>query len=153
MLGYEWISDEFNKRVRLAVGKDIPIAWKNKKFVPDQKKVWLKVMLAPTSESMVTLGDSGHNELPGFYQVAIFSPLNTGTQKQSEILDSLRKTFKLGTRFVCPEDYTLRITGFDFSQGGQMSLNDFTRGGVEENWDANFITIYWSAREPRNTED
>ncbi|WPJ68568.1 hypothetical protein OMDBNIEC_00082 [Salmonella phage STP-SP5] len=149
MLSNEFINDAFNKLLREAVGADIGIAWKNKKFVPKPDQVWLKAINAPSSTYSVTLGDNGHNELPGFYQVTIYSPLNTGTVKQNQILDSVRKKFKLGSRIPCPDDHTIRIVSLDFSQGGQTSLNDFTKGGVDDNWDVNFITIYWSAREPR----
>ena len=149
MLGYDFINDAFNKMLREAVGPDIGIARKNKKFTPKANQMWLKAINAPASTYAATLGDNGLNEIPGFYQVTVYSPLNTGTSKQNQILDSIRKKFKLGLRIPCPDDHTIRIVSLDFSQGGQTSLNDFTKGGVEDNWDVNFITIYWSAREPR----
>lgn len=149
MFEYDFINEALNKMLREAVGKEIGIAWKNKKFTPKPDQVWLRAINAPASAYPVTLGDKGHNEMTGFYQVTTFSPLNTGTTKQNQILDSVRKKFKLGLHVPCPEDHSLRITGVDFSQGGQTSLNDFAKGGIEDNWDVNFITIYWSAREPR----
>lgn len=149
MLSNEFINESFNKMLREAVGKDIGIAWKNKKYVPKPDEVWLKAINAPSSTYAATLGDNGQNELPGFYHVAIHSPLNSGTSAQNQILDSIRKKFKLGLHIPCPDNHTLRIISLDFSQGGQTSLNDFTKGGVQDNWDVNFITIYWSAREPR----
>lgn len=150
MLEMDYISDKLNEMLREAVGPSIGIAWKNKKYVPKADEVWLKAINAPSSTFAVTLGDAGSNEMPGFYQVGIYSPLNDGTPKQNQILDLVRKKFKLGSRIPCPDDHSLRIVSLDFSQGGQTSLGDFTRGGVEDNWDVNFITIYWTAREPRN---
>ena len=117
MLGYDFINDAFNKMLREAVGPDIGIAWKNKKFTPKANQMWLKAINAPASTYAATLGDNGLNEIPGFYQVTVYSPLNTGTSKQNQILDSIRKKFKLGLRIPCPDDHTLRIVSLDFSQG------------------------------------
>jgi len=151
MIDVGWLEDTFNA-ILLKALPNTPIAWKNRKFTPPDRGCFVRAIMIPTDDRAVTLGDIGHNQLNGMYTVQIYSELNAGTKDQNVILTTLKREFNIGRYIPTPVDYTLKITSRDYSTGGQTSLNDFGKGGVEDNWDVNFITVYWSAREPRNED-
>lgn len=148
-----WISDSLNKALVDEIGSDFPIAWKNIKFIPTQEQMWLKAIFIPASDYSITLGPTGYNELVGMYQINVMSPLDSGSQKALGVIARLRNLFYVGKQFSVTTGYMLRIRERSYSSGGQTTMNDFGQGGVDGIWDTNFITVYWSAREPRKLEE
>lgn len=125
------------------------MAWKNLTFDASGFKVWLKIINTPSSEDPVTLGPYGDNEMRGFLQIGIYSQLNIGIEESNAVLGHVSKIFSVPRQLQAPDGCMLRLTRKTFSQGGQTSIADFTRGGVEGVWDAQYVTIYWLAREPK----
>ncbi len=147
---FDWVEDLLFRHLTAGLPDLIPVmAWKNLTFDPAGLKVWLKVMNAPTTEEGITLGPTGDNELRGFLQIGVYSELGTGTTESNEVYGRVSKRFDVPQRLAGPEGTLLRFTSKGYSQGGQTSLGDFTKGGTEGVWDANYITIYWLAREPK----
>ncbi|MEG0322887.1 MAG: phage tail terminator-like protein [Raoultibacter sp.] len=146
---FAWITDAINSQLNKAIS-GIPIAWPNLTYEPTVGEAWCKAMVVPTSEYGVTCGDTGENNITGMLQVQINTAINTGITESNRIKALIANSFRLGLHLPAPEDCHLRITGQDYSSGGQTSLNDFTKGGTENDWSVDFITIYWSARKPRN---
>lgn len=150
---FDWIPDTLKSLVVTALpdlAEEDRIYWKNWEFTPPQDKVWVKPIFIPAEEAAITLGDNGDNETNGFFQITIYAPINTGETEANEICKRLNTAFAIPKRLPAPEGCMLRLTNKGFSTGGQTSVNDFGKGGAEENWDVNFITVYWLAREPRS---
>lgn len=149
---FSWIPDALKSMVVAAVpdlAEEDRIYWKNWTFTPDPTKPWIKPVFIPAEEYGVTLGDNGDNETNGFFQINIYSPINIGDELSQELCRRLNAAFKIPQRIPAPEGCMLRLTNKGFSTGGQTSVNDFGKGGADDNWDVNFITVYWLAREPR----
>lgn len=147
---FDWVEDAILGHLYASLpemkGK---IALKNVTFDASQHKLWLKVINTPSSEYVATLGDTGDNEYVGFVQLGVYTAIGVGQVETKEVLGKLGKAFRVPQHLQAPENCLLRLTRKDFSQGGQTSISDFTRGGTEKMWDANYITVYWLAREPR----
>lgn len=150
---FDWVEDLVKSHLAAAIPDLIAsnsVAWKNWTFDPAGRTVWLKVINTPVTEEGVTLGPTGDNELRGYLQVGVYSELNTGTAESNEVYGRVSKAFDVPFRLAGPTtDSFVRFTSKGYSQGGQTSIGDFTRGGTEGVWDANYITIYWLAREPK----
>lgn len=128
------------------------VAHKNLTFDPSNLTLWLKVINTPVSEYSASLGPTGDNECVGFLQFGIYSELGAGMVEANTLKRKLNKSFSVPKQLAIQEAPTgcmLRLTRKDFSQGGQTSISDFTRGGTEKMWDADYLTVYWLAREPR----
>lgn len=125
------------------------MAWKNLTFDPAGRNVWLKIINAPVTEDAITLGPTGHKELRGFLQIGIYTAITEGTVESEIAYNRVNEIFDTPQWLSAPTDCVLRLTNKGFSQGGQTSIADFTRGGTEGVWDANYLTIYWLAREPK----
>lgn len=128
------------------------VAHKNLTFDPSALTLWLKVINTPASQYSASLGPTGDNELVGFVQFGVYSELGIGMAEANAIKRKINKAFRTPSGIAvpgAPVGSMLRLTRKDFSQGGQTSVSDFTRGGTEKVWDADYITVYWLAREPR----
>lgn len=149
-MAFEWVKDLIQGHYAsgLPEYKDVT-AWKNLKFDPANRILWLKVINAPITEDSATLGIHGDNELEGFLQIGIYQLAGTGTKEADEAINKLNSLFATPQRLSAPPGCLLRLTSKMSSQGGQTSIADFTTGGTEGLWDANYLTIYWLAREPR----
>ncbi len=148
----DWIPDTLNARLLQAL-PDMrnDIAWRNFKFNPSNDSCWIQPLNIPTNEGIATLGNNGHNQLTGFYQIGVFAPLNTGVVETNRILTALRLAFPVRVYFDAPPDCTFKTVSNGYSTGGQVTLSDAGEGGIQGNWDASFFTVYWLAREPRNS--
>lgn len=150
MYPFDWVEDTLKSHL----ADNYPemqdaMAWKNLTFDPKGHKVWLKIINTPSVEEGITLGPTGDNEMRGFLQIAIYTELNIGMESTKEVLGRVGKIFDIPQRLPAPEACMLRLLRKTFSQGGQTSVADFTRGGKEGYWDAQYVTIYWLAREPK----
>lgn len=149
-MSFDWVEDQI---LGLLAGglpqyaKDI--AWKNLKFDPASRILWLKIINTPITEDVATLGDEGENELRGFVQIGIYQKAGTGTKKSKEALSAINTLLAIPRRLNAPIGCMLRLTNKTSGAGGQTSLADTTAGGTEGLWDANYLTVYWLAREPR----
>lgn len=148
---FDWVEDLIQSHLVAGLPDMVPqMAWKNLTFDPAGLNVWLKIINAPITEEGITLGPTGDNELRGFLQVGIYTPIGDGTTEGKEVYGRVSKTFDVPQRLVGPtSDSFVKFYSKGYSQGGQTSIGDFTRGGTEGVWDANYITIYWLAREPK----
>lgn len=153
MYPFSWVEDALFSHLYASlpelVGK---VAHKNLTFDASTHTLWLKAINTPASEYGATLGDYGDNELVGFLQLGIYSELGVGMVEANELKGKLGAAFKIPQHIQIPNapiGSLLKLTRKDFSQGGQTSVSDFTRGGTEKSWDADYITVYWLAREPR----
>lgn len=130
-----------------------PIAWPNKEFDPTTVStasgIWLQCAFVPASDYGVTLGDAGADEVTGFFQVTINAPANKGDISTIDMIDLLRSGFKVGATLT-NQDQAVRITNRDYSHGGQTTTNEYSAGGASGVWFSSYVTIYWSARHPRN---
>lgn len=148
---FDWVEDQVYGLVRDSLPTLVPdIAWKNLTFDPAGRKVWLKVVNAPITEEGITLGPTGDNELRGFLQIGVYSPIGDGSTERREAYGAVSKGFDIPKTIAGPDAGTiLRFYSKGYSQGGQTSIGDFTRGGIEGVWDVDYITVYWLAREPK----
>jgi hypothetical protein len=155
---FDWVEDIIFKHLLTVVpeakesspGKrDGIVAWKNLPFEPQKFKLWLKVINAPITESAATLGVHGDNNYQGFLQIGVYQKIGTGTKESKAMINRLNAGFPYPFQFNAPPGCILRVEGKGASSGGQTSVNDFTTGGTENVWDADYITVYWLAREPR----
>lgn len=147
---FDWVEDLLKSQlVQSYPDKVRDMAWKNLTFDPAGRRVWLKIINAPATEQGVTLGPTGDNELRGYLQIAVYSELNVGIKDAQEVLGRVSAIYDVPKTIPAPTGCLLRLTSKGYSQGGQTSIADFTRGGVEGNWDAQYITVYWLAREPK----
>ena len=149
-MSFEWVEDALNSH--LAGGAGIyadDIAWKNLPFEPGDRSLWLKSNIVPALEGVATLGKHGENEYLGFMQIGIYQRINEGTVESSAARNLLNQLFAVPQRLQAPEGCMLRLERKTFNSGGQTSMADMSAGGTESVWDANYITIYWLAREPR----
>lgn len=148
---FDWVEDLIYGRVATGLPDLVPdIAWKNLTFDPAGRTVWLKVINAPITEEGITLGPTGDNELRGFLQVGIYTPIGEGSVERKEAYGRVSNLFDVPLTLAGPNAGTLvRFYSKGYSQGGQTSIGDFTRGGTEGVWDADYLTIYWLAREPK----
>lgn len=147
---FDWVEDVLMRHLYESLPDlHTQIALKNVTFDPSPFTLWLKVIHTPASEYPITLGDAGDNECVGFVQFGVYGALGTGTVETKEVLGRVNKAFNVPKHLQAPDGCLLRLERKDFSQGGQTSISDFTRGGTEKAWDANYITVYWLAREPR----
>lgn len=149
-MAFEWVEDNI---LGLIAG-GLPqyandIAWKNLKFDPARRILWLKVINVPVTEDSATLGLHGENEYVGFVQIGVYQKAGTSTVKAAEALHALNTLLAIPRRLNAPPGCLLRLTNKMSGQGGQTSLADTTAGGTEGLWDAQYLTVYWLAREPR----
>ena len=152
-LPYEWVEDNLVTRLMQGWPEVVSggqVAFKNSTFNPAGRNMWLKFINTPVDENPVTLGLHGHNEMRGFLQIGIYVPIGEGQTASREALFKLREIYKAPATVPAPNDCYMQLTSLGFSQGGQTSIADFTRGGTEKEWDANYLTVYWLAREPRS---
>lgn len=149
-MAFEWVEDEI---LGLLAGglpqyaKDI--AWKNLKFDPAGRILWLKIINTPIAEDAATLGIHGENELQGFVQIGIYQKAGSGIKQSREAVRIINQLLAIPRRLDAPPGCLLRLTNKTSGQGGQTSLADTTAGGTEGLWDAQYLTVYWLAREPR----
>ena len=149
-MSFEWVEDSLSSQLLAGMGqyaKDI--AWKNLPFEPGDRSLWLKSSIVPAQEGVATLGKHGENEYLGFLQIGIYQRINEGTAQSAEVRNLINRLFPVPGRLQAPEGCMLRVERKTFSSGGQTSMADLSAGGTEVVWDANYITIYWLAREPR----
>lgn len=125
------------------------IAWKNLKFDPQNRILWLKITYVPITEDAITLGIHGDNELKGFLQIGVYQKAGTGSKESDLALNKINELFSIPRQLSAPAGCTFRLTSKTSGQGGQTSLADSSAGGTEGLWDSNYLTIYWLAREPR----
>lgn len=150
MYPFDWVEDALKSHLVNNYPEMInQMAWKNLTFDPAGRTVWLKIINTPSIEEGITLGPTGDNEFRGFLQIGIYTELNTGVSETQEVMGKLNHIFRLPQHLQAPEACMLKLQHKTFSQGGQTSVADFTRGGAEGVWDANYVTIYWLAREPK----
>lgn len=148
---FSWVEDLiYGHLVAGLPDKVDDMAWKNLTFDPAGRTVWLKVINAPITEEGITLGPTGDNELRGFLQIGIYSAIGTGSTESKEVYGRVSERFNVPQRLAGPtDDSFVKFTSKGYSQGGQTSIGDYTRGGTEGVWDAEYITVYWLAREPK----
>lgn len=149
-MAFEWVKDTVQGYIANGLPEYVKdMAWKNLKFNPANRILWLKVIYVPITEDAVTLGIHGDNELKGFIQIGVYQKAGTGTKEADTALNRINELMKIPMHLSAPEGCILRLTSKSSGQGGQTSLADTTAGGTEGLWDANYITVYWLAREPR----
>ena len=147
---FDWVEDLLKSHlVKSYPDKKNAMAWKNLTFDPAPHRVWLKIINTPVNETPITLGGGGDNELRGFLQIAVYSKLNIGIEEAREVLGRVSLAYDVPQTIPAPTGCLLKLTSKSYSQGGQTSIADFTRGGTEGNWDAQYVTVYWLAREPK----
>lgn len=148
---FDWVDDLVQSRIAQGLPDLIDaIAWKNLTFDPAGRTVWLKVINAPITEEGITLGPTGDNELRGFLQIAVYTPVGAGTTDSRNVLSRISQIFDIPVTVPGPTLGTiLRYKSKGYSQGGQTSIGDFTKGAIEGVWAVDYITIYWLAREPK----
>lgn len=152
-LPYEWVEDALVASLVQnwpEVISEKRVAFKNLAFEAQGLNMWLKFINTPVEEKAITLGDDGHNELRGFLQIGIYVPIGEGVVASRDALFKLRQIYKAPASVPAPPDCYMKLTSLGYSQGGQTSIADFTRGGTEKEWDADYLTVYWLAREPRS---
>jgi hypothetical protein len=149
-MAFEWVKDTVQGFIAAGLGefaKDT--TWKNLPFDPAGRKLWLKIIYVPVTEDAATLGVNGENELKGFVQIGVYQQAGTGTMESDEALDKINALLAIPQRLNAPVGCLLRLTSKTSGQGGQTSTADTSAGGTEGLWDANYVTVYWLAREPR----
>lgn len=150
MYPFYWVEDTLKSQLVKSMPDMVDnMAWKNLTFDPAGRTVWLKIINSPVSAQGVTLGPYGDNEMRGFIQIGVYSKLDTGIELSREMIGRIETAFPIPSRLPTATGNLLRLTSKGYSQGGQTSVADFTRGGVEGNWDVQYITVYWLAREPK----
>ena len=147
---FNWVEDKILGLLASGLPDYAPdIAWKNLKFDPAGRILWLKIINTPITEDAATLGINGENELQGFVQIGVYQKAGTGNKQAKEALEKINELLAIPRRLNAPPGCLLRLTNKTSGQGGQTSLADTTAGGTEGLWDANYLTVYWLAREPR----
>lgn len=148
---FDWVEDLIYGHLASGLPDKVnDMAWKNLTFDPAGRTVWLKVINAPITEEGITLGPTGDNELRGFLQIGIYTAVGQGIVESKEVYGRVSECFNVPQRLAGPtNDSFVKFTSKGYSQGGQTSIGDFTRGGTEGVWDADYITVYWLAREPK----
>lgn len=147
---FDWVEDSIMSQLWVSVPSvEGIIALKNLPFTPSSHKLWLKLIYAPITENAITLGLNGDNELRGFVQIGIYQKIGTGEKETKAMMKELNNAFSVPMQLNAPPGCLLRLDSKGSSAGGQTSINDFTTGGREEVWNANYLTVYWLAREPR----
>lgn len=125
------------------------VSFKNVPFKPKADKPYLRASILVGEKYSVTLGESGHLEFKGFYQVDIRTPKGQGTEFQNKAIDLLNVAFKIGLHLQTPIDHMLKLTSNTYNTGGQTTVSDATRGAIENEWDVTYFTVNWLAREPK----
>lgn len=77
-----------------------PTAYEVRDFQPPANGFWARVQNFPAESSVRSLGDNGHDNVTGFFQIDFFVPENTGTSKLHEFADSVLDYFTHGRRFT-----------------------------------------------------
>lgn len=83
-----------------ALGLNLPTAYEMRDFTPPSSGMWARVLNAPATRSVRTLGDGGEDNITGFFQVDIFTPENSGTAPVLRVMDRVHEYFKIGRAHV-----------------------------------------------------
>lgn len=75
------------------------IAWENASFSPPADAPWARFTFVPARPDAASLGTGGMDEVTGFVQIDLNYPQGTGESVVMGKYDSLRNTFKTGSRF------------------------------------------------------
>lgn len=75
------------------------IGWENMDFRPPAGSAWAAFHFVPTQPEVYTLGESGRDQMDGFVQIDLSFPLNAGPAAALQKADSIRQTFKAGSKF------------------------------------------------------
>lgn len=83
-----------------ALGLDLPTAYEARDFSPPASAPWARVLNVPADKFVRSLGDSGQDNVTGFFQMDFFVPENTGTAGLHGYADTALDYFKNGRRFT-----------------------------------------------------
>lgn len=149
-MAFNWVKETLLGYVTNSLPDLIPdMAFKNLPFEPGNRKLWLKLMYVPVTEEAETLGIHGDNGYHGYLQIGVYQRINEGTDLAEATLNRLDSLLAIPQRIAAPPGCMLRLERKMSGQGGQTSEADMATGGTETVWDANYLTIFWLAREPR----
>lgn len=87
------------KAYQSAVPSTLPTAYEVRDFQPPASGNWARVQNFPAESTVNSLGDGGHDNITGFFQIDFFVPENSGTAKLHELADGIIGVFKNGARF------------------------------------------------------
>lgn len=118
-----------------AVGLGFPTAYEMRDFRPPASGIWARVLNAPASRGVHTLGDGGEDNISGFFQIDLFIPENSGTSAVLEPMDALHKYFRPGRRFTY-DGQTVRVRRTALTPARRSSDSASYRSTV---------TVYWNS--------
>ena len=98
----------------------LPTAYENVKFTPNNGKPWAAVTIVPNVPDVATLGPCGCDEHTGFFQIALYYPLNTGDGAILAKADEIHHHFKTGKRLEYQGQY-LTVKRCGRSQGREIN--------------------------------
>ena len=87
----------------------VKVSWPNVKFTPPEG-LWCRFFYNEASDTPVTCGAGGENELRGFVQVDINVKTNSGEKEQTDLMSSLEAHFTSG-RVMALEGASATVTG------------------------------------------
>jgi hypothetical protein len=115
------------------------VAFENKAFNGADADEYIELSYMPNPPVGVTLGDDGEDEVDGYLQITIHTPLGKGAGRAAEIAETIRSHFYIGRSFVT----------------GGTSVTIMKNGPKpgfkgEKTWATPFILAFYS-RVPRRT--
>ena len=122
---------------QLAKDEGLRVAYTNVRFKPVAGETWLKSSLLPALTLSETLSGD-HIGLQGIYQIDVYTDVNVGTKRASDVVRLLNKEFKVNN---------------SYGEGGvvrQISPLHANSGSVQ---DSNFVVnTWWSYRADINPD-
>lgn len=120
-----------------ALNLGLPVAMPNTEFTPPVDGPWLAIFNLPASTSPLTMGDNGEDVDLGVFQIDINVPTNTGWAVLNQHAETLRGSFKAGTRYTY-NGQSVRVRSC--SRGGERQTKAygaiFATVSISVNWQA-----------------
>lgn len=88
---------------------DIPTAWENKEFSPEEGILWIRPTFMPGQSRPAAIGENVSERIPGIYQIDVFSPANEGVYDGGQQVDEIMTLFRRGTA-LSYDSVTVKIT-------------------------------------------
>lgn len=116
----------------------VPTAYPNMPDVTDTTGVWATVNNVKVMSDPITLGNTGEDEVTGYFQVVVSDKLDVGTSGIETVREVVRSGFKIGSSSAF---------GTQVVQFISVKLSPVFKNG---NYATGVIQIFWRARISRS---
>lgn len=118
-----------------AMDLQLPTAYEMRDFRPPASGAWARVLTAPATRTVATLGDGGEDKISGFFQIDVFFPENIGTAPVLRTMDTIHNYFHPGRRFVY-DGQEVRIRRTSLTPARRSTDSASYRSTVTAYWDS-----------------